>query len=455
MMDENQTINNWFHEKLKNVLPDVYSKLTLAVYSREHIGDEWNLEIGSEEGENYTEVLSSETQLYPDSRTGQWGRKKQLLWKVYAAYGMRESALLENFLNAFLKSLMQNFIDCKMFSEFRADNAAVFGHLFSEAKNWENFLQTYIDAVLKEKRLPDKAVITQISAQMYERRPLCGNMLFVPEEIWQGLQKDIMTAQEMVLNLEYISLEQRTLTMENMRIIRKLLEINTEDTYMIATLNPGSALRGIATKKEVENLKDNVCIGFNGYLKWKMKVGEEQWFSCDNGTYTLCLEDDLREQCQQKLNCLNLDKEEKIIGIITRLTNEKHGTSVIFMDKKAAAREVERLNGMNRCIKLSKTVEKQKRKKEIGIDLDSYLNKMKGITAIDGALLADLSGELYAIGCILDGEAVKPGKVSRGARYNSVMNYLYVLKTKKKHKNICAFGAIISEDETVDIVIPG
>ncbi|MCI9072546.1 MAG: hypothetical protein HFH80_06995, partial [Lachnospiraceae bacterium] len=275
-MDGNQTINKWFHEKLEKVLPDVYSKLMLAVYSREHVGDEWKLEIGLEEGENYTEVLSSETQLYPDSRTGQWERKKQLLWRVYAAYGIRKLALLESFLKFFLRSLMLNFIDCKMFSEFHAENITVLEHLFSEVENWGNFLQTYIDVVLKEKRLPDKAVITQISAQMYERRPLHGNMLFVPEEIWQGVRNDIITAQEKVLDLGHISLEQRTLTMENMRTIRKLLEINTKGTYMIATLNPSSALGGIAAEKEVEKIKGNVSIEFYGYLKWKMKIGEEQ-----------------------------------------------------------------------------------------------------------------------------------------------------------------------------------
>ena len=33
---------------------------------------------------------------------------------------------------------------------------------------------------------------------------------------------------------------------------------------------------------------------------------------------------------------------------------------------------------------------------------------------------------MYAVGVILDGEAGMPGKVERGARYNSVSNYVYI-----------------------------
>ena len=51
---------------------------------------------------------------------------------------------------------------------------------------------------------------------------------------------------------------------------------------------------------------------------------------------------------------------------------------------------------------------------------------MQGITAIDEALLVDLNGICYAVGVILDGEAGMPGKVERGARYNSVSNYVYI-----------------------------
>lgn len=74
------------------------------------------------------------------------------------------------------------------------------------------------------------------------------------------------------------------------------------------------------------------------------------------------------------------------------------------------------------------------------------------ITAIDGALLADLSGKCYAIGVIFDGEVKKLGKVERGARYNSVANYVYIKKCEEPDSQI--FGVIVSEDKSVEVEIP-
>lgn len=452
-MDREYNINEWFHGALDAVLPNLHSGLTLAIHSRTLKEDSWKLETGSdaETAACYVEYQTSGERWFCDSRAGKWEQKKQLLWKIYALEDMPEIPFLKNFLVYFLRSLEGGFLDCKMFESIQKNDFDVLNHIFSEAANQENFLQSYIDAVLEEAGLPDKTIITQIAAQMYERRPLRGELVFMKREAWAEFAGKAEKENAAVLSLEHVDPEQRKLKMENMRTIRKLLEMNTEDTCMIATLEPEPLLRGVVVKKQIENQDERAYVIFKGYLKWEMHLGTDGSFSCDNGTYHLCLENDLRGQCERGLAGLKLTNEADIIDIIIKLANEKHGTSIIFMDQNSVKDEVERLSRMNRCIKLS---EAYGAGMGDGLSLKLYLENMNGITAIDGALLADLRGKIYGIGTILDGAAVKPGKVSRGARYNSVMNYLYVKKKEHKEDETCLFGAIISEDETVDIIIP-
>ena len=50
-------------------------------------------------------------------------------------------------------------------------------------------------------------------------------------------------------------------------------------------------------------------------------------------------------------------------------------------------------------------------------------DRLMGISAVDGAMLAGIDGKCHCVGAILDGEAVVAGDSGRGARYNSLINY--------------------------------
>lgn len=69
------------------------------------------------------------------------------------------------------------------------------------------------------------------------------------------------------------------------------------------------------------------------------------------------------------------------------------------------------------------------------------------VTAIDGAILSDFTGTVYAVGVILDGRS-RPGlgNPSRGSRYNSAVKYVRSSGTKKR------LAVVVSEDGSVDIV---
>lgn len=71
---------------------------------------------------------------------------------------------------------------------------------------------------------------------------------------------------------------------------------------------------------------------------------------------------------------------------------------------------------------------------------------LKSVTAIDGAVMLDISGICHAIGVILDGEAVEFGNPARGARFNSSLRYAAQMDALKKD---CVV-VVVSEDGTAE-----
>lgn len=73
------------------------------------------------------------------------------------------------------------------------------------------------------------------------------------------------------------------------------------------------------------------------------------------------------------------------------------------------------------------------------------------IAAIDGAILLNEHGKIYAIGTILDSKMPEETgfDMARGARYNSAIKYSYLHRNKK---NLCV---VISEDGYVNFISNG
>lgn len=112
---------------------------------------------------------------------------------------------------------------------------------------------------------------------------------------------------------------------------------------------------------------------------------------------------------------------------------QKHGTMLVFLED--AKKESKRLKNAGFSVKIKKNTEK-------------YITQ---ITAIDGAILLNEYGKVYAIGTILDGKMPEGAgfDMSRGARYNSAIKYSYSHRNKK---NLCV---VISEDGYVNFISNG
>ena len=81
------------------------------------------------------------------------------------------------------------------------------------------------------------------------------------------------------------------------------------------------------------------------------------------------------------------------------------------------------------------------------VDSDTHIDEklIRSLTSIDGALIISPEGICYAIGAILDGEALCKGSTARGARYNSIVTYV-------QWKKSGVLAIVISEDQSVDYI---
>lgn len=214
----------------------------------------------------------------------------------------------------------------------------------------------------------------------------------------------------------------------NNRILRKMLELTRF----------GLALA----------LSEQMVVGLADPLKYKSQIiitGKNQWKYCKNGETVFSVNNsevnvntppaEIEKYIpdEKKKDLPNID----IIESIARsASNQTHGTTIVFTTK--AEKESQRLSLFNRCEQIEP------------VELTGNDNFILSLTSIDGALIADFDGKCYGIGAILDGEAVKAGKLGRGARFNSAQNYVAWQKKKNPDDLFCVI--IISEDGIIDVL---
>lgn len=455
----NNLITQRLKEKLGEILPNLAEHLEVNIYSRKSKEDKWKLELGIEspcetcQGIRFTE-FEDEYCVVSDSRKGEWAYPKQVKWEV-SIYNnndipFEKFELEKSLLNMILKRMAAGLIDCIMIENIREntkDANDTLSYIMSGIGNLSIIVSECVEKWMSKKGLPSAGIINQLSAQMYENRPIHDSIFFLTRKDWNKFKEK----KKSVISFECVKSEQRILEMNQMRGLRKILELSSDTTSIVITkenvkVEPMSkkdswSIVGMALNEDLKN-EEGIWIEFKGHMKWSLKVCENVIFSYKNGIYQMQLEEYLGLSYEDKIRGICLNNKNTILEIIKLLQEEKHGTSIVFFDKDILGKEVRRLHKKNRCIKL----------RGEGISLVEYLKLMKGLTAIDGALLADFSGKCSAIGAILDGNAMVKGKVSRGSRYNSIVNYIKVMQKKYHDEKPSILGVIVSEDESVDVV---
>lgn len=284
---------------------------------------------------------------------------------------------------------------------------------------YQNIVYKSLSDFLFEFHMPSQEILTYLSALKYEGANNYSKMVFYVDETNINLRIKLDSPVQVDIN--------------NARNIRKLMEIATKDFYL-------EVYGG-----EVQSIVQLLCtdwariIEFKNYLNWRIFFDKYCVVEYKNGEIKLPNLSDKYKYIQNAIyqhfeGRKSKEQIDALCKTIQYASTQKHGTSLIISDD--AEKEVDRLYKAKRGFKIEK------------FNILDKESVVKYITSIDGALILNSDGYCYGIGMIVDGEAVVRGDNSRGARYNSIYNYI----AQKYIQGACYVAVIISEDGMLDVV---
>lgn len=371
-----------------------------------------------------------------DHRAGSGSSRKRLYWVLAWGIACEANTILARII---LEELVPKFYDMALFEELcsHSGEKLFFGRLLE--RKW--LLENYVQEVIRANKLPDQINFIQISAMPYEGRAVRTRIFFSEKSIPQDLDGAVYFRRERKSDL----IKFKT---KNMRPVRKLMEVSGAESGLWVKLPErmieGSVLRGSPAEREA-----SLCVVFEGALVWSIHKEGEKILTYREGNYFIPAMQpdvdkyaDLGKMVRFGQDFGIIDKMDKLQQIVRRVSSVcRHGTSIVFMEKRGIAAEIDnRLSRYRRGFKV-KPFALAEAKEEV----------LQGITAIDGAVFADLNGDCHAIGVIVDGQMVVEGDYGRGARYNSIKNYITGYKVSHP-KEIC-LAVVMSEDGMINVIL--
>lgn len=209
--------------------------------------------------------------------------------------------------------------------------------------------------------------------------------------------------------------------------VRKLIEMASQQ---FALLFDGDYFYGFV---DFDQIHDRHHILFKGRGIWTMQHGEQLLAMVSYGTPVeadrILTKDVFQAHARKCLPMVDQNGLEKLWNIATIAADQPVGTNILFTP--GAQQEAKRL--ASQCIPIRP------------VALTPEVTKQ--LTAIDGTLIADVKGNVHAVGAIMDGGSTASGTWQRGGRYNSAANYV----TSSAHPSMIL---IVSQDGYVDMVPP-
>ena len=314
-------------------------------------------------------------------------------------------------------------------------------------KNWY-LMGGYAEYYLKKNDLPLAERIIELSASRYEGSESEARIYFTKNQL------DSSSGMQFPLE------EERIIQPQKARMIRKLMELSKRNAiYLYAQKRKEefvvTDLVQVKSDKKDENTESNsisnkkcdTYIKFSGFLCWSVVVGERETLTYRNGRYEVNYSEKNREymhKIEELEGFVGNETTKMLNALVKLLAKQKHGTIAIVSDYEGNKdSEIKRFCETNRAVRLDTEF---KRTKNAEDEMNWNEEQILSLTCIDGALFMDLDGNCFAFSVLLDGKAEIKGDVGRGARYNSVVNYI---KQKKRGKYI---GIIVSEDGMINIV---
>ncbi len=214
--------------------------------------------------------------------------------------------------------------------------------------------------------------------------------------------------------------------------VRKMLE-TARPGY--ALLSDGAVIYGIGAL----NLKYSVPgqslfqVRFMKHYVWELSYGARILMRVSYGHPRLprlpINEGRFRVAITRTFGMIEMEQFSRLWDMALAATKQTHGTILVIC--ASAKQEADRLAKQSAAID------------PIQVDEEGLL----ALSSVDGAMMMDPSGVIYAFGVILDGRASTKGDPARGSRYNSALRYV------DSSESAC-MAIVVSEDGGVD-VIPG
>lgn len=363
--------------------------------------------------------------------------------------------LLEEAVNYFgiVQFILDEIKDTTDFHQLTVEDRLNYALKYLDLDNRTIFMEKYVQRFIKRKEMPPAELLIELSAQRYEGSE-CEARIYMNNTGIQEVDKVCDFSMEDGKDKGCI------LKSDNLRTIRKLLELSKiKKLYLLADESMEhitGMISAAGTNREKINAQSNyIC--FEGYMRWSIYIAGKEEICYKQGKYYINssksrdIYDMKIDEFKKKIgdnNWLTSDEFSRIENLVKILKEQKHGTVVVLTDDAA---EAPRLCNAGRGVRIEQNGIQRFKKEDNTFAEDIILS----ITGIDGALFMDMNGTCTAFGVIVDGEAVTEGNMGRGARFNSVNNYI-CWKGKKsensREKSMRYVALIFSEDGGVDII---
>lgn len=294
----------------------------------------------------------------------------------------------------------------------------------------------------------DTAWIDILSTMRYEGSRLTGKLVFAHGERPEN------AASELIVPRIFVEEDNDSLTFskDNLRHISKLMAgAGGDRNALLFCMEDGGTYRCVGYLPEEKVRFFPFQIEINGALNWSFRQfgkGEFRWLQGNPEVY----EDHIMAASERLCRYFRLD--ERSSGIfkkaIRAFAEQRHGTSAVFVDLEDENSSVMR-------DRLENLYQKRRALKVEGLPLGRTEEIIK-LSRMDGAFVVDVGKrEVIYLSVIVDGEAVVKGDNSRGARLNSLENFVkdVGMQSKNQDKELRAAALIFSEDGGVDFISSG
>lgn len=229
---------------------------------------------------------------------------------------------------------------------------------------------------------------------------------------------------------------------KNTRYIRKLLAGAGKNTLLFISDNQNFSFKCYGYIKSDISLP--YVVTFKNKFTWTLKHGISEIFRVKNRKI-LCTQDKLKifvNELKSELNPFSSDIIEKIVK---KISEQRHGTSIVFMDLSSTAHKAR----MDSLVKNGRAVNIKNVNPLVWVDSED--KSLCALTRVDGATIIDINSQKIAyINTIVDGISIGKGDYASGARHNAITCFVdNIIREDPNHK---VAALIFSESGSFELI---